>query len=255
MIEIAGVSHSAGLQAIARARQGWGLDAYAACLFVSGNAVTYFFKSKAADTSALVMPAAVRCLAPGPATAAALMACGVPVGQIDSPLPESAQFDSEALWQVIGQRDWVGQKVLIVRGQSDSAGIDSDSSAGSGREWISRQWLDAGAAVEAVSVYQRKVPVLDEAQLARVRLAAADGSIWLFSSSEAVANLMAISRAQGLDLSDGQAQGWDWSGARAVVTHPRIAEAAKAAGWATVVMCRPALADIAAAAQTLSCGL
>ena len=65
--------------------------------------------------------------------------------------------------------------------------------------------------------------------------AATDGSVWLFSSSEAVGHLPAA----------------DWSQARAVATHPRIAEAVRAAGWGVVVESRPALTDILASIESM----
>jgi uroporphyrinogen-III synthase len=175
-------------------------------------------------------------MAPGPGTVAALRAAGVPAAQIDAPAPDAGQFDSEALWQVIGSRDWQGRRVLIVRGHSAGA-----QGASSGRDWITRQWQAAGAQVDFVGVYQRQAPQLSDAQLQRVRAASADGSVWLFSSSEALAHLL---RAAGL-------QGVDWRRARAVATHPRIEEAVRAAGWGVVVASRPALADIRTALASL----
>ena len=171
----------------------------------------------------------VRFMAPGPGTVAALRGVGVPASHIDSPAPDASQFDSEALWQVIGQRDWQGRRVLIVRGQS--AGAQGNTS---GRDWIVRQWCAAGASVDFVGVYQRLPPVLNEAQIQRARQACTDGSVWLFSSSEAVANLLQLAGLRDMD----------WRGARAVATHPRIAEAVRAAGWGVVVESRPALKDI-----------
>ncbi|MDB5938933.1 MAG: uroporphyrinogen-III synthase, partial [Polaromonas sp.] len=137
--------------------------------------------------------------------------------------------DSEALWQVIGARDWQGRRVLVVRGQSAGA-----AGASSGRDWIARQWQEAGASVDFVGVYQRRAPLLTGAQVARARQASADGSVWLFSSSEAVANLVGLADLQGVD----------WRRARAIATHPRIAQAVRAAGWGVVVESRPALQDI-----------
>jgi len=222
---------------------------YAACLFVSGHAVEHFFKENTAFSQqpraqsaiesianpnpamVLEMSPEVRFLAPGPGTVAALRAAGIAEAQIDAPPPDAVQFDSEALWRVIGQRDWQGRRVLVVRGLS--AGTDAQA-ASPGRDWIARQWLQAGASVDFAAVYQRRAPLLGRAQLRRARAAAIDGSVWLFSSSEAVANLV------------GQAglRGTDWSLARALATHPRIAEAARAAGWGVVAESRPSLGDI-----------
>jgi uroporphyrinogen-III synthase len=67
-----------------------------------------------------------------------------------------------------------------------------------------------------------------------VRQASADGSVWLFSSSEAVGHLLQLAGLQGMD----------WCRARAIATHPRIALAVRGAGWGVVVESRPALQDI-----------
>ena len=242
LIDIAPLSAAADAQALSHAWQA--LDGYAACLFVSGHAVTHFFKQKrpfaqvaraqaaidnVADGGFSAIPPHLRFMAPGPGTVAALRAAGVPAAQIDAPAADARQFDSEALWQAIGARDWQGRRVLVVRGQSAGA-----EGASSGRDWIVRQWQEAGASVDFVGVYQRRAPLLTDAQVARARQASADGSVWLFSSSEAVANLVGLAGLQGVD----------WRHAHAVATHPRIAQAVRAAGWGVVVESRPALQDI-----------
>jgi uroporphyrinogen-III synthase len=234
LIDIAPVSDTDNRQAL---RQVWAaLADYAACLFVSGHAVEHFFRanpalaaSEALPSLAPHLPPGLRFMAPGPGTVAALLAAGVSAAQIDAPAPDAGQFDSEALWAVIGQRDWQGRRVLIVRGHSLGAAGSS-----SGRDWITRQWQAAGAQVDFIGVYQRQAPQLSGAQLARARAASCDGSVWLFSSSEALAHLLGLAGLQGVD----------WRGARAVATHPRIAQAVRAAGWGVVAESRPALADI-----------
>lgn len=221
LIEIAALSSPADAQALARA---WdALDGYDACMFVSGHAVHHFFRQKRPFSPAL------RFMAPGPGTVAALRGAGVPAGQIDAPAPDAVQFDSEALWQVIGRRHWQGRRVLVVRGQGAGA-----QGATSGRDWLSRQWREAGAQVDFVGAYQRRAPALAPAQIERARLASADGSVWLFSSSEALANLAGLAELRGID----------WRRARAVATHPRIVQAVQAAGWGVVAASRPALGDI-----------
>lgn len=243
LIEIAPADDPADVQALAQAWQG--LNDYAACMFVSGNAVEHFFQQKEALAQQLWAQAAInsiadknsglRFMAPGPGTVAALRAVGVPAGQMDAPAADAPQFDSEALWESVGRRDWRGSRVLIVRGAS--AASDASSAASSaGRDWIAQQWRAAGAQVDFLGVYQRRAPTLSDAQADRARAAAADGSVWLFSSSEAVANLAHMPALAGTD----------WSGARAVATHPRIVDAVRAAGWGVVVASRPALQDIVA---------
>ena len=250
LIEIAAVSHPADVDALAQACGR--LSDYTACMFVSGNAVEHFFMpfkvSKTAsnqsihgrtatDNIASAMPSNVRFLAPGPGTVAALLAAGVAASQIDAPPPDAAQFDSESLWQVIGQRDWRGAKVLIVRGKGDG----SEGSAGAGRDWLAQQWRACGSMVDVVSSYERRVPLLSSVQLDVAKAASQDGSVWLFSSSEAVANLI---QQPGL-------KGVDWRSARAIATHPRIQAAAHSARWGVVQPSRPALPDIARALASI----
>jgi uroporphyrinogen-III synthase len=243
LIEIVAVTNSADIFAL---QQAWTrLSDYSACMFVSSNAVEHFFmpfrvsktalsqsiRAQAAiDSIAFNVPASVRFLAPGPGTGAALVAAGVPVSQIDTPPPDAVQFDSEALWQVIGRRDWRGAKVLIVRGKGDA----SDSSAGTGRDWLIQQWQSHGGKVDLVSSYERRAPQLSNAQIELAKAASHDGSVWLFSSSEAVANLTA---QQGL-------KDVNWHSARAIATHSRIQAVAHAAGWRVVQLSRPSLPDI-----------
>jgi uroporphyrinogen-III synthase len=241
------ISSASDVQALKRVGQT--LDRYAACFFVSGNAVEYFFKQKdaiaqhprsqAAINKVAVpvldeVPPGLRIMAPGPGTVAALVAAGVPAGQIDAPAHDAHQFDSQALWKVVGQRDWQGRRILVVRGEN--LGTAGENAASPGRDWIARQWEAAGAQVDFVAVYERRAPRLTDAQVQRVRLASTDGSVWLFSSSEAVANLASQPALSVMD----------WSRARAVATHPRIVAAARAAGWGVVVESRPALKDIKA---------
>lgn len=245
LIEIAPASGEASQQAQRRA---WGaLADYSACLFVSGHAVENFFRGNPALVQgggsglipappALALPPGLRCMAPGPGTVAALQAAGVPEAQIDAPAPDAGQFDSEALWQVIGQRDWQGKRVLVVRGHSPGG-----QGASSGRDWITRQWQEAGAQVDFVGVYQRQAPFFNQARLQRAQEASADGSVWLFSSSEALANLLGLPGLQDVD----------WRGASAIATHPRIEAAVRAAGWGVVAASRPALEDIRVALASL----
>ncbi len=241
LIEIFALPDSASLQ---RARRE--IDRYAALMFVSGNAVDGFFTSKPSSSltnrpqvaincvaiEALDEGAAPRFLAPGPGTVAALRRAGVPAARIDAPAADASQFDSEALWATIAHHPWRGRRVLIVRGQSAGTG---DTVGAPGRDWLARQFLAAGAQVDFVAVYQRRAPVFTESQRQLLETAARDGSIWLFSSSEAVAHLPAQ----------------DWSQARAVATHPRIAEAVRAAGWGVVAESRPALKDIVASIESM----
>lgn len=253
LIEIAAVSHPADRAAL---QQAWNtLNDWTACMFVSGNAVEHFFGpfqgSKTAfdpatgaqagiQKAAQELPSRVRFLAPGPGTAAALLAAGVPAHQIDAPAPDAAQFDSESLWQVVGQRGWQGARVLIVRGKGEA----SEAGGGTGRDWLAQQWRAAGSTVEMVSSYERRAPQLNSVQMDVAKAASLDRSVWLFSSSEAVANL---TQQAGL-------KGVNWQNARAIATHPRIQAAALQAGWGVVQPSRPALPDIVQALASIESG-
>ena len=209
------------------------LDEFAAVMFVSANAVAYFFAQlPAAQQQAWSQGrCAARAWSPGPGTTRALMQAGLAAQQIDEPAADAPQFDSEALWAGVAQQVRPGQRVLIVRG-SDEQG------QGSGRDWLAQQLTAVGVQVENLSAYRRIAPRLDEVARVRARQAAVDGTLWLFSSSEAIHNLVAQLPTQ------------DWRAARAIATHPRIATTAREAGWGVVCESRPALASVVASIKS-----
>ncbi|MES2398869.1 MAG: uroporphyrinogen-III synthase [Pseudomonadota bacterium] len=212
-----------------------------ALMFVSGHAVDHFLKAR---PEILAGNASQRFMAPGPGTANALRACGISDAQIDVPPANAAQFDSQALWQLVGGRNWHGSRVLIVRGANSQDATASSTSEGAGRDWFAQKLRDAGADVEFLSVYERRTPAIGVVQDELVRQAATDSSVWIFSSSEAVLNLTG---PKGIS-------GQDWRCARAIATHPRIAETARQAGWGVVVESRPTLADIVATLRSIELG-
>ena len=225
---------------MSRLHEAWmNLKRYVGVMFVSGNAVDYFFASKPAgapEFNALVAPA-IRAWAPGPGTASALCRAGVAPERIDVPALDAGQFDSETLWGLVKNQIHPGDCVLIVRG--GAGGAQDQAESGVGRDWFAAQVARAGATVEFVVAYQRHVPTFSAHDQALAREAAADGSLWLFSSSEAVANL-----CQGLPAQS-------WGQARALATHPRIAAAARAAGFGVVCESRPTLADVVASIESV----
>jgi uroporphyrinogen-III synthase len=194
------------------------IDSYRAAMFVSANAVRGFFAAKMAGTAF-----GARAWATGAGTRNALLAAGVPAAQVDSPPADAAQFDSEALWEVVQHQCEAGCRVLLVRG-------------GEGRDWLGERLLERGVAVETVMAYSRRRPQWDAAQEALA--ASASGDAWLFSSSEAIANLRAL------------APQLQWRSARAIATHPRIAQAARDAGFGVVCESRPAVPDVVAALES-----
>lgn len=233
LIDIAPVQAPALREALEQARRRW--SHYRAIMFVSRNAVEHFFEQNEALALAQQAPAAIktRCWAPGPGTAHALQTCGVAPALVDGPPPDAAQFDSEALWGQVAPQIRPGDRVLVVRGAGDPA-----TAGGHGRNWLAAQLAAAGASVQFVAAYERRAPAFQPAQEALARAGASDGSLWLFSSSEALGHLLAWLPDQG------------WNGAHALTTHPRIAQAARAAGFADVTDCRPTVDDVAASIKS-----
>jgi len=201
------------------------LGEFRALMFVSAPAVSHFFARRPPDSTSL----AVRCWATGPGTRRALLLAGVDPGLIDTPAPDAAQFDTEHLWPIVAHQAVSGQTVAIVRGTDEQAGLDIGSvvDPGVGRDWLALQLQQAGVRVRWIVAYQRSAPLWDTAQRALVARAATDGSVWVLSSSQAVMHLHALIPKQ------------DWSQARAVATHERIAAALRAMGWGRVQVSRP----------------
>lgn len=219
--------------------------AYDAVMFVSGSAVEHFFALRPPDAVAFGTPAATRPRAwgTGPGTAAALLRCGVDNQLIDVPDAGSGQFDSEALWAAVAPRVRPGDRVLIVRGEDTdrgqaSPGNTGEAPAGFGRDWLARRLVQAGVLVEFVAVYERRVPQLQPHQIALAQAAARDGSVWLFTSAQAVAHLGCCLPRQ------------EWAGARALATHARIAAAVRAAGFGVVWESRPSIPDVVASIES-----
>jgi uroporphyrinogen-III synthase len=192
-------------------------------VFVSPNAVEQFF---ALRPLGMTWPAATRAGAPGPGTTDMLIQAGVPLDCIVEPAADAAQFDSEALWQRLADLPWAGARVLCVRGDG-------------GRDWLIEQLRHAGATVDTVCAYRREAPVLDDEGRATLEAALAQPAamLWWFSSSEAIEHLERL------------APGADWSRARALASHPRIAERARRAGFGCVDEMRPTPDELLAALE------
>jgi uroporphyrinogen-III synthase len=194
-----------------------------AAMFVSGNAVDQFYALKPAlasvDTAQIAIK--MRAFVTGPGTRAALLRHGVEAQTIDAPDAQTGPWDSEGLWAVRG------------------ADADHTQPNGAGRDWLARQVQARGGQVEFVVAYQRRCPAFTPAQLADAQSAAVDGSVWLFSSSEAIGNLRRLLPDQS------------WHAARAIATHPRIAQAASEAGFGVVCESRPLLAEVVASIESM----
>ena len=147
------------------------------------------------------------------------------------------------MWRVVAGSVRPGFRVLIVRG-SNEAGADEDggasASAGAGRDWFAEQVRTQGGQADYLVAYERRAPQFSANALALLQVAAQDGSVWLFSSSEAVTNLCSA------------ASGQSWARARAVTTHPRIAQTARACGFGTVCASRPQMNELIASIESLA---
>lgn len=190
-----------------------GLGAHRLVMFVSANAVDHFFLARPPGAG---WPPGVLAGSTGPGTSAALCAAGVPSGALVHPPVDAPRFDSEALWALLQHHDWTGRSALIVRGEE-------------GRDWLAETLRARGARVVFVAAYRRVLPAFgpEERALLTAGLADPDHHLWLFSSSEAVANLLAL------------APGAVWAQAQALASHPRIAQAARQAGFGAVAIVPP----------------
>ncbi len=214
----------------ADALQAWQeLPQAALAMFVSPNAVQGFFDHRPPGAS---WPLQTLAATVGPGSAQALRAAGVPAQLIVQPPADAPSLDSEHLWPQLARHDWAQRLALILRGEG-------------GRDWLAQRLREAGAEVRYRSVYRRRCPQLDaaEAGLLAQALAQPQQHVWLFSSAEAIGALQST-----------LAPGADWSRGACIATHPRIAECARALGFAHVVLARPDPSAVAAALRGLEGG-
>lgn len=229
LIDIAPVSHAAALRDLFAAA----VNAHA-LVFVSPNAVAQAWAAGwRHDTHHHT-----RYWVTGPGSQQALREVGVPESRIDAPPENAPQFDTEALWQTVKHQVQAQQTVWIFRG-TDADHADA-TLQGVGRDWLMRQLQAEGVIVKTAAVYQRMCPTWLDAQLAEAARAAHDHSVWVFTSSQAVAHLQRLLPSQ------------DWRAARAIATHERIARAAERAGFSKVWVSQPTQAALLASLESLA---
>ena len=189
---------------------------------------------------AAILAAPVRWLCPGAGTAQQLLALGIPAARIAQPAADAPQ-DSEHLWLALqsGRPLQAGSRLLIVQGQDQPTSPSLPPPNLPPPNWLGQQAAALGVQINHISSYQRSAPNFTVAQAELAQAAAQDGSIWLFSSSQAIANLAAA-------LPDTR-----WTGTPCLATHARIAAAARALGF-TTHECQPQLNDIAHALHQIS---
>jgi uroporphyrinogen-III synthase len=190
--------------ALERAREE--IARYDYAVFVSANAVEYGVGDPAA------WPPHLTAFAPGPGTAAALVAVGITNARI----PDTT-MDSEGLLALPELVAVAGKRIAIFRGSG-------------GRELLGKTLVARGAAVDYVDCYRRAKP---EAGAAGLESALRDGRI----------DAVTLTSREGLDNL------WELLGnegrARLVaqptfVPHPRIAARARELGIAPVIVTPPA---------------
>ncbi len=225
------------------------LPDFALVVFVSPNAVAYALDALAQvqGAASAQWPSAVPVAVVGPSSVAALAERGIvapacrviaPAGAQSGDAAESgeARFDSEALWsQLEAQSDMpslAGRRVLILRGNG-------------GRDWLADRLREAGADVLAAEAYRRTVPEPGAMQWQAVRDGLRPGAApqgWLLTSSEAVRNLDMLAR-QYLSPQEIACL----KQVQCVAPHARIAEQAKALGFARILPAVPGDAGLLAA--------
>lgn len=178
----------------------------------------------------------------GPGSAKALLSAGIPIEAMDFPGRQNGSdaatdgtvnlLDSEALWAMV--RSQVNatsgpHKVLLVRGADEKGQL-------SGNPWMATQLAGVGVQVHSVLAYQRHAPANTPDRQA-IWQRATEGSktrVWVFSSSQGMNHLPLH----------------DWSGSRAVATHPKIAGNVRALGFSEVRVSAPDLESVIASLKS-----
>ncbi|MGH8855713.1 MAG: uroporphyrinogen-III synthase [Telluria sp.] len=222
LLEIAPLADTSALRAALAE-----LPAYAMVAFVSPNAVDAAFAHLPG------WPAGVPIGIVGEGSRAALARHGVSADntRIYCP-PDPACSDSEHLLASLDLAQFVGRRVLIVRGES-------------GRELMADTLRAAGAQVETVAAYRRSVPALDEELARQLSSLLAQPNDWIITSSEALRGLAGLVRQldPGAGTSRLQRQ-------HLIVPHARIAETARALGCDRVTLTGSGDARLLAALQS-----
>ena len=172
------------------------LDRYDIAIFVSANAVEFGAPAPG------LWPAHLVTYAPGPGTAEALAAAGIPNAQVPV-----TSLDSEGLLELPSLADVTGKRIVIFRGEG-------------GREFLGNTLRARGASVDHAPCYRRVAPQSGADGLVEAMREGRAHALTL-TSSEGLDNLIAAIGPAGCDLV-----------ARLPVfaAHPRIAERAREHG-------------------------
>jgi uroporphyrinogen-III synthase len=203
------------------------LAEYALVAFVSPNAID------AASARIGQWPQGVTLAVLGEGSRAALARHGVDVAgaRVVSP-PDGGRSDSEHLLGALDLAALAGRRVLIVRGDS-------------GRELMADGLRRAGALVETVTAYRRRVPLLTPVLARTLDSLLAQPNDWIITSSEALRGLVDLLRR--LDTGDAVAK---MQQHHLIVPHARIAETAHALGLGRVTLAGSGDEQLLAALQS-----
>lgn len=187
------------------------LESYAMVAFVSPNAIDAAFAHVAQ------WPTSIPLAVVGDGSKAALAQHGLTPANatIISPV-DRTRTDSQTLLEVLDIEALRGKKVLIVRGET-------------GRELLADALREKGVEVEQLAAYRREAPVLDDERrqtLLRLLDTSAD---WIITSSEALRYLLQMVREAAGDAGVVKMQQQNL-----IVPHIRIAETARALGFACI---------------------
>lgn len=218
-----GEDECAQLQAVLARLTGYDLVA-----FVSPNAIDCVFAHLAA------WPPGVPLAVVGEGSKMALAAHGVTAANasITSPF-DTARSDSEHLLLALDLPALRGKRVLIVRGDG-------------GRDYLADGLRAAGAEVEFVTAYRRKVPTLTPALRATLENLLQHNNDWIITSSEALRGLLALLGEMG----DEKMAVVKMQQQHLIVPHARIAQTAAALGFARVTLTGSGDAGVLAALQS-----
>ena len=204
------------------------LAQYDLVAFVSPNAIDCVFAHLAA------WPPGVPLAVVGEGSKMALAAHGVTAANasITSPF-DTARSDSEHLLLALDLPALRGKRVLIVRGDG-------------GRDYLADGLRAAGAEVEFVTAYRRKVPTLTPALRATLENLLQHNNDWIITSSEALRGLLALLGEMG----DQKMAVVKMQQQHLIVPHARIAQTAAALGFARVTLTGSGDAGVLAALQS-----
>lgn len=176
------------------------LDSYDIAIFVSANAVEFGAPASGAWPRGLVT------YAPGPGTAEALAAAGIP-----GALMPAKSSDSEGLLELPGLADVTGKRIVVFRGEG-------------GREFLGNSLRARGGTVDHIPCYRRVAPQTGAAGL-------------LEAIREGRAAALTLTSAEGLDnllTAIGPAGRGPLETLPVFAAHPRIAERARDQGLSAV---------------------